>query len=253
MLYKGKQIKIEFKEITDQTSLRGKVWPMDFSSETEPKMSDNVDAKSTVRQRKNVPGLRQEEAVKDDPNSVADFALGRELALRRNSVSKEGEEQLSPQVDKREDHNLSQVSTGSGKFITSVRESPGSVQSEVYTPPQNPSSQSSLCVDISKKLRVKSNRGRPKKLRPCPRNPFDIGAKFKRRNVKRKGRKGNSRLRGRKVGEANYQVVPANLEGNCVKEALEILNSAEAMGLVASSNREEVLKVIVNKLEKGEI
>ena len=77
--------------------------------------------------------------------------------------------------------------------------------------------------------------------------------KFKHKNGRKKGRKGMAKWKNVNNKEQCLQVVYANLEGNSVKEALEILNSAEVMGLVASNNREEVLQAIVMRLDKGEL
>ena len=57
-------------------------------------------------------------------------------------------------------------------------------KTEICDPEEVTSLQTDLCKDVSKKLRVKSNRGRPKKVSAVPRNPFEIGIRFKGRKRK---------------------------------------------------------------------
>ena len=114
--------------------------------------------------------------------------------------------------------------------------------------------QTDLCNDVSKKLRVKSDRGMPRKVSNVLRNPFEIGIKFKGKRRKRGiGKVGAKNRRAKQIRDSYLQLVPAGLVGRSVKEALEIISSAENMGLVIKGDREEVVKAIARRLESGEL
>ncbi|KAL1810147.1 hypothetical protein ACET3Z_027137 [Daucus carota] len=176
---------------------------------------------------------------------------GKELAVCQSNKNKDLETPIK--VRKRSANRTRVYSSSSERCNDNLIVQSNSAESEVCLPAQNTSSQSSLCIDVNTKLRVKSRRGRPKKSKLIPKNPFEIGVKFKNRAGKKKSRKGNVKWKNSNLEKDGWQVIPNNLQGNSVKEALEILNSAESMGLVVSSNREVVLQAIVARLEKGEV
>lgn len=115
------------------------------------------------------------------------------------------------------------------------------------------SSQSTLCTGVTRKLKVKSNRGRPRKKCIAHRNPFDIGGSFKLRGGTRG--KGKLPLRNRKksIEDRSTQIVPSKVVGSTVKQALEILEAAENMGLAVKGDREVVVKEIARQLELNEL
>ena len=114
-------------------------------------------------------------------------------------------------------------------------------------------SQSTLCVGVSSKLKVKSNRGRPRKKTAQPRNPLEICSQFRinrnkkegSRNVKRSGRKGKF--------ISCVEVIPTKVAGNTVQEALEILATVEGMGLELVGDNAVVVQEIVQRLERKEL
>ncbi|KAL1809023.1 hypothetical protein ACET3Z_026013 [Daucus carota] len=114
-------------------------------------------------------------------------------------------------------------------------------------------SQTVLCTDVHKKLKLKSNRGRPRKAVKVPKNPFEIGIRFKNKRKKQgAGRKSTKSQNKLAIGNCT-QIIPIGLVGSSVKEALEILKSAEYMGLEIKGDREEVVKNIAQRLDSGEI
>ncbi|KAL1805160.1 hypothetical protein ACET3Z_004841 [Daucus carota] len=132
-----------------------------------------------------------------------------------------------------------------------------SSKSDICEPERILSLQTDLCKDVSRKLKVKSNRGRPKKVSNVLRNPFEIGIKFKGRKKKmlsgRIGGKTCGRSRGKHKSDKSLQLVPIGLSGKSVQEALEIISSAENMGLLIKGDKAEAVKAIARKLEEGEL
>ena len=250
VLYRGKQIKISFSEITDQAFLKGKVGPMEFSTENHHKENSEKSCRVNINGEPKGGSEVSEVEIGVEVKNRVEVIEGKELVIHNRGVK---------EVDKQSEEikgspsSVEQIAGDLEEHGDLLNESPKSEKSEICSSAQSSSSKLSLCLDINKKLRVKSRRGRPKLIRQNPKNPFDIGVKFKHRNKKRRGKRCSAKWKDTFAKEQCLQVVPANLEGNSVKEALEILSSAEAMGLVASSNREEVLQVIVKRLEKGEI
>lgn len=110
-------------------------------------------------------------------------------------------------------------------------------------------SQSTLCAGISKKLKVKSNRGRPRKKPLHHRNPFEIGSKLKFNKRKSTSAKIPIKKRRGEKSLAKMEIIPTRVVGSSVKEALEILATAENMGLLIQRDRNVVIKEIANRIE----
>ncbi|KAL1822527.1 hypothetical protein ACET3Z_009305 [Daucus carota] len=149
--------------------------------------------------------------------------------------------------------NIRQESTSSGVYSERSQKMVEYEKSEAYVPALNASSQSTLCSGIVKKLRVKSRRGRPKKANLLQKNPFEIGVKFKVKGGKRSKSKASQGSKKRNNFNNNLQLVPVNVIGRNVREALAILESAENMGLVCNEDRDEVIKEIVRRLDSKEL
>lgn len=277
ILYKGRQINISFVEVSNPALLIGKVLPMEFSNEVK---GDNLQGG----------GRKQEEVAKEDQASQScekdeqklEVVAGeptKALALRQEkSISNElkgGDEDWGSdpclRVKQHLDTSVSlssnkvgEVQVGNFKNIRHKSTSSGicsershkmvdNEKSEAYASVLNVSSQSTLCSGIVKKLRVKSRRGRPKKANLLQRNPFEIGVKFKVKGGKRAKAKAPQRSKKRNNFNNELQLVPVNVIGSNVREALAILESAENMGLVCNEDRDEVIKVIVRRLDSKEL
>ena len=284
VLYKGKQIVIDFKEIEDISRLKGKILPMEFLRSSHPVRSQ---AESINKNGDTDAGMGKEpqsnnsedKGIANNEGSVFEDKENKEEKVfenideQVNVMEVKGEEpKISRDKNSSPSRNIKKVRSFTAKepvkevtrqrSILSLSISPtsrevadteNSEKSEVYQIARNVSSHSSLCIDIHKKLKVKSNRGRPKKINPIPRNPFEIGIKFKNKKAKGRGKRGGKYLGCPQIPKKNLQLVPAKLIGGTVKEALEILSSVEGMGLEVASNREEALKVIIHQLDSGEL
>ncbi|KAL1832375.1 hypothetical protein ACET3Z_002026 [Daucus carota] len=186
ILYKGKQAKIEFKEITDdndkedQTGSEAEHIPLNqalvkVSSGDASVLSDRIE--------------NPEESSNRDQSNLFE-------AFRHNSDSSEI---CTDGSHRQDDHS----------------------RSEIGPVPENASSQSTLCSGIVRKLKVKSNRGRPRKKTITHRNPFDIGGSFKLRKRGRGKGKASQKLKKKHSEEKYLQVVPTNLVGSTVRQALK--------------------------------
>ncbi|KAL1816839.1 hypothetical protein ACET3Z_019413 [Daucus carota] len=282
VLYKGKQIKIKFKELEEQQRLKGKIWPMELSSEApaskDSEKASNIsnsnvshgereyyveqveessakDNDSQGEKEYHVEQVEESYGEKDDKSSMEN-RTGKAIVLccTSKSIKKINRRGKSNSQGHTQDKWRPQHGSSSSNVETeSKKGNDTSNRSEVNMPENKTSSQSTLCIDVDRKLKVKSGRGRPKKPRLNVKNPFDIGGKFKRRFAKNKEKRGSSKLKDKQKKGINLQIVPTGIEGKSVKAALEILSTAELMGLVANDKREEVLKRIVQKLDKGEL
>ena len=129
----------------------------------------------------------------------------------------------------------------------------GHITNSDTIPSQNQSSQSTLCTRVIKKLKVKSNKGRPRKVATNQRNPFDIGIKFKFKRRKQGGANTSQKTKRKLATNNCLQVIPTAVVGSTVKEALSILETAENMGLHINGNREVVVKEVERRLFEGEL
>ncbi|KAL1829491.1 hypothetical protein ACET3Z_007903 [Daucus carota] len=137
--------------------------------------------------------------------------------------------------------------------LRSIEEAQTHLGRQQYGYPGFKKSYSEALNSQARKLKVKSNRGRPRKISSKHRNPFEIGGGFKRRS---KGRaKGKVTQKGKRNFAASQviQVVPTAVVGSSVKQALEILEAAENMGLAVNGDRVVVVKEIARKLEMNEL
>ncbi|KAL1817606.1 hypothetical protein ACET3Z_020180 [Daucus carota] len=255
ILYKGKQIQIFFQEITDLKYLQGKVLPMDFAEE------DSSSEKMEQRF-----GKKRDSGVKN-PLAKNKALVKFEEVDTKNFQDKSGVSQnSSPQEDVASDGIRSEYQETNNKLFD-IRCRSGSSEvcsdgmskfedenrSEAGRQSTNLSSQSTLCSGITRKLKVKSNRGRPRKVTTKHRNPFEIGGGFKRRF---KGRgKSKTLQKGRRSNPNTQclQIVPSSIIGSSVKQALEILEAAENMGLAVNGDRDTVVKEIARQLEMNEL
>ena len=261
ILYKGKQIKISFKEITDMQYLKGKATPMDFVEEELSEVS-KVDEDVQGRELVLKEDTRNDQVLRD--NQV--IAMKKKRRKEGRSIAEANRESLDNESFKEmnSDHgsinlleqdnvftNFRQNSNSSEicSFGSALQGDPTKSDSKLLQ--TNLSSQSTLCSGVVRKLKVKSNRGRPRKVKTSQRNPFEIGGKFK---LKSKGR-GKSSLKARRnnVVDKCLQIIPAKVLGSSVKQALEILEAAENMGLSINGDREVVVKEIAKKIELNEL
>ncbi|WOH04735.1 hypothetical protein DCAR_0624147 [Daucus carota subsp. sativus] len=205
---------------------------------------------------------------------------GTKVASEQNkALVKIGEEFLESLQDKSEDSRnfspleevvsdvVNSVSQGERKKFVNIRCRSGSSdvcsdgtsnfveenKSDAGKQSTNLSSQSTLCSGITRKLKVKSNRGRPRKVTSKHRNPFEIGGGFKRRYKSRVKGKISQKYRRSSLTTQYLQIVPSTVVGSSVKQALEILETAENMGLAVRGDREVVVKEIARQLEKNEL
>ncbi|KAL1808730.1 hypothetical protein ACET3Z_025720 [Daucus carota] len=284
VLYKGKQIVIDFKEIEDISRLKGKILPMEFLSSSHPVRSqaesinkngdtDTGMGKEPQSNNSEDKGIANNEGSGFEDKENKEEKVFENIDEQVNVIEVKGEEpKISHDKNSSPSRNIKKVRSFTAKepvkevtrqrSILSLSISPtsrevadtkNSEKSEVYQIARNVSSHSSLCIDIHKKLKVKSNRGRPKKINPIPRNPFETRIKFKNKKTKGRGKRGGKYLGCPQIPKKNLQLVPAKVIGGTVKEALEILSSVEGMGLEVASNREEALKVIFHQLDSGEL
>lgn len=252
ILYKGKQIEILFHEVTDLQYLQGKVLPMDFAEEdsSSKKMKKSPTKEKDISTQEDV--LIQKALVKVDGEDVqTNGDLGQINSLQEVVSS---DSLNSVHLDQDNKFIKFRHRSGSSEICSDVPTNfEEANKSEVGKNSTNISSQSTLCSGIVRKLKVKSNRGRPRKISSKHRNPFEIGGSFKRRS---KGRaKGKAIQKGKRNFAASQvlQVVPTAVVGSSVKQALEILEAAENMGLAVNGDRDVVVKEIARKLEMNEL
>ncbi|KAL1831657.1 hypothetical protein ACET3Z_001308 [Daucus carota] len=253
VLYKGNHKIVEFREVLDSSYLVGKVLPMEFSN--------NQEHVGSVNTQKDVTGLSHSErissgSVTNGPLPIIEMPMSKEQDSKEKIIEGGGLIKnlrvITPTSQRHSSEFRSYVSSPEESSNTSHQHDslPGS---EICNSELNSSIQTDLCIDVSKKLRVKSNRGRPKKVNNGVRNPFEIGIKFKGR--KRKAGGGRKVNRSRRVKEAPncLQIVSTKLTGRSTMEALEIIRSAELMGLEIKGDRELAVKEIARKLDNGEL
>lgn len=231
----------------------GKVLPMEFSSNQEHIHSEN--SKSKVNERSSsdwvskgsvlngplpiieMPPSKNQENVEDIDESGGSSNASQVISPTPIRLPNEFRSiDFSPEISSNASHQNDSV--------------PGS---EVCNPELNSSLQKDLCKDVSKKLKVKSNRGWPKKASNGVRNPFEIGIKFKDRKRKSGGCKKTARMRRSREAPNCLQIVSTNLVGNSTREALEIIRSAEMMGLEIKGDRDLAVQEISRQLEAGEL
>ncbi|KAL1831177.1 hypothetical protein ACET3Z_000828 [Daucus carota] len=254
VLFKGEQKRIRFKEVTDTGYLVGKVLPMDFSEKQEPEGSFN-NAKCQVSEGSNVEEvLNPEEGAEQNKEQAIRPPLvktSKEAYIR--TLEESGSQLDAPCTELqvvnnfRADYTSSEVNSEHSKQEELER------QSELYDMEQNMSLQTDLCTDVAKKLRVKSSRGRPRKVNNVVRNPFEIGIKFKNKKKKNGGRKTQMKAKERQEASQCLQIIPVGVVGKSVHEALEIVRSAESMGLVIKGDRDLAIQEIARKLDDGEL
>ncbi|KAL1829669.1 hypothetical protein ACET3Z_008081 [Daucus carota] len=263
ILYKGKNKEIELKEILDLSVLANRALPMEFSE------SDKLGKQSASPQVDSVesPVVKNISKSKSSPKIVISS-----VAKTKDSMSFKGGENKgdisgpltsnSRVVDSSSLHNspgkvlkekIRQKDSSSEQFEDSVQEVASESKSEIHLPPHKSCSQTILCSDVHKKLKLKSNRGRPKKVVNTPRNPFEIGVRFKHRKKRQGGGRGVHKAHSKQVANNCTQIIPIGLTGNTVLEALEIIKSAEYMGLEIRGDRDNALQEIGQKLDTGEI
>lgn len=114
-------------------------------------------------------------------------------------------------------------------------------------------SHSTLCAGLSKKLKVKSNRGRPRKRIVHPRNPFEIGSRFRFKRNKKMSSRNFQQKRAKELLVPRFEVIQSRVVGSSVKEALEILATTENMGLEIVGEREVVIQEIARRLDRREL
>ncbi|WOG84202.1 hypothetical protein DCAR_0103384 [Daucus carota subsp. sativus] len=238
--------------LPDNICDRMKVLPMEFSN--------NQEHVGSVNTQKDVTGLSHSErissgSVTNGPLPIIEMPMSKEQDSKEKIIEGGGLIKnlrvITPTSQRHSSEFRSYVSSPEESSNTSHQHDslPGS---EICNSELNSSIQTDLCIDVSKKLRVKSNRGRPKKVNNGVRNPFEIGIKFKGR--KRKAGGGRKVNRSRRVKEAPncLQIVSTKLTGRSTMEALEIIRSAELMGLEIKGDRELAVKEIARKLDNGE-
>ncbi|KAL1826941.1 hypothetical protein ACET3Z_005353 [Daucus carota] len=265
ILYKGEQKKIVIREILDTDYLIGKVLPMEFSDnqrQAEKEISSRSNDSEVSSVRENMDKQKVDSRGKVD-NQVMD-PRGEEKKEETNAPGSNTSHILDKGV---EDAIGTKGDTPKEKVIIDARQRLISSElsselnhqeelistAEICDPEEVISLQTDLCKDVSKKLRVKSNRGRPKKISAVPRNPFEIGIKFKGRKKKGNCVRNCAKRRSKQSPKSCLQLIPLGLSSRTVREALEIISSAENMGLVIKGDREEVIQAIARRLEKGEL
>ncbi|KAL1817101.1 hypothetical protein ACET3Z_019675 [Daucus carota] len=236
----------------------GKVLPMEFSSsplkEEEGEISrcnGNKDTSVKEEVRIQVGGEQQQnehEQRNDFQDQAKEVYQNDSPEARSIKTSLHSNHSVSKQNSKdkfRNNQSSSDISSDATQMIDA------SSKSEICAPEMILSLQTDLCTDVCKKLKVKSNRGRPKKIISAIRNPFEIGIKFKNKRKKGGGGRSCVRPRGKQNAENCLHMVPLGLTGKTVQEALEIISSAENMGLVIKGDREKVIMEIAKQLETG--
>lgn len=265
ILYRGNKRDIHFIEIKDEKSLYGKVLPMEFSQDVKdkPDKQDRRENKESVepnykdKEEVNQSQVDQSQVDQDAVvgNNVNDNETLKTSEEAHNSKAAEvykGKEVQGSSMYK--DFRLAQSSSDKlTEEKEEVVESTRSILSVERGMGEMDNSQSTLCVGLSKKLKVKSNRGRPRKKVVHPRNPFEISSKFSFRKSKRMGQSTGQRRRRKEARVSHVEVVPTGMVGSSVKEALEIIASTENMGLTILGERAVVVKEIVKRLERKEL
>lgn len=250
ILYKGKQIKIKFKEITDVKHLQGKVLPMDFGPEDSREVTTRQGEAKTEKYESKGERSDSKREIENANKALVTVASNDESPFNgriEDSVESSVRVQENLFKDFRRKSGSSEVCTEGSLRMDDLS------KSELELASENASSQSTLCSGIVRQLKVKGNRGRPRKKGIAYRNPFEIKGGFKWR---KKGRgKGRASQKAKKMlTEVNYlQAIPSNVVGSSVKQALNILEAAENIGLAVKGNREEVVREIARKLELKEL
>ncbi|KAL1802125.1 hypothetical protein ACET3Z_030772 [Daucus carota] len=247
ILYKGSQKRISFTEVTDESYLAGKMSPMEFS-EAQDNKGDSVY------------GSVYDGGDKVEVSSRSPQSKKLRLELKDHNINNVGNSKSSssskPRTLGRVSPNLATQGNFRKNSSSSDVLSAGSIKPEIWLKSElcataaNNSSQSTLCSGVVKKLRVKSRRGRPKKAKLQLRNPFDIGVKFKIKKYNSGGNRNGFRAKKSHVHNS-LQVIPNRVVGSSVKEALEIIETAENMGLTIVGDKELVAQEIAKKLEAG--
>ncbi|KAL1822632.1 hypothetical protein ACET3Z_009410 [Daucus carota] len=269
ILYKGKQIHISFTEVSDINKLDGKIMPMELSEELKNN-SVSEDMKNvaesevkTQKQTKKEGGVlvlgdakTMDEVVTSHVDQISDVSQKITSKVGTDNVEIKAPIEVGMVETGQINHDIRKVQSSSeivpedtlGPEI-SAKSAVGSEKSvEVLD-----NSHSTLCAGISKKLRVKSTRGRPRKKSFQQRNPFEIGSKCRIRSNKRIGSRSSQQKQMRKDLIPSQIVIPPRVVGGTVKEALEILASAEYMGLEIIGDREVVVQELVRRLDRREL
>lgn len=255
ILYKGEKREICFEEIKDERYLRGKISPMDLSQDATPKPEYTVSKMGKQEQEHGIYTGKEEGELSQVDQNIS-FSTGNDTQ-DNDKISKALVELKAPDPPQKslyEDFRQVQSSTEKGsEDRVLVENSNKSTICEGKTANDTDNSQSTLCVGLSKKLRVKSNRGRPKKRVVQHRNPFDIGKKFKFKKGANTTVKRSQKRKRKEVANDSLQIIPTRVIGSSVQEALEILATAENMGLTVAGDRSAVVKEIAARLERKEL
>ena len=255
ILYKGNKREVQFVEVKDEGYLQGKVMPMEFSQD-----EGNREKKTDVGL-----GKQEEDRVERSEKEEGDFSqVDQNISsdIGENSQKDKKMEKALVEFKGREiqtqllcdDYRQTQTSTE--KETTEKELLSESNKSTICAGKSNDdldNSQSTLCEGMSKKLRVKSNRGRPRKKMLQQRNPFDIGKKLGRKRGAKATTRNRQNANRKAVNNGSLQIVPKNMIGSTVQEALEILASAENMGLTISGDRSRVVRELAIKLNRKEL
>ncbi|KAL1826323.1 hypothetical protein ACET3Z_004735 [Daucus carota] len=257
ILYKGQQKSISFVEVVDEQLLYGRALPMEFSQDEKGRECSQEDKVDKKEEDNKMAGKLEEDfshvdqfvesSVKTDTKEKVNNDMA--LEVYKEDGGMEGSEDGLYKVFRQNQSSTEKTTEGKDKLEDSNK----SIISLEKSSEDMGNSQSTLCVGVSSKLKVKSNRGRTRKKTAQPRNPFEICSKFRinrnkkggSRNVKRSGRK-------RKLVSC-VEVIPTKVAGNTVQEALEILATAEGMGLELVGDKAVVVQEIVQRLERREL
>ncbi|KAL1830733.1 hypothetical protein ACET3Z_000384 [Daucus carota] len=173
VLYQGKQREISFKEITDESYLAGKVLPMELSEHI-----NEMENSASALNKKDAEEVGKQQSAFSSVHVQGGNSKGNNveyLENRHRDDESEGKDTTQIIFLNNYRHNSSSSEVLS---VGSIRNEELN-KSEIDASCLNHSSQSTLCSGIVKKLKVRSNRGRPKKSRVTQKNPFDIGVKFR--------------------------------------------------------------------------
>lgn len=212
ILYKGVQKEISFVEVLNMEYLKDKILPMEL-----PELDSCVIAQPSNPVKDNSDVHKQDsgeisKVVKNSENEVI------QKIDKNQNTAEQAPHPSSPvlgnETDIFKDYRFKSArsevcSEGSVKGDENLR-------SEVCITDNSHSSQSTLCIGIDKKLKVKSNRGRPGKAKATIRNPFDIGGKYKFKRARGGKPKIPQKIGRRNAKDKCLQIVPVNVVGSSV-------------------------------------